>query len=380
MRLKSTTALIGIICGICASAAETNSAAIDTIFAPLTDSHSPGFAVLVRKDGHTIFERGYGLRKLNSDLRIDAQTNFRLASFTKQFTAMAVMLLVHDGKLRYDSRLTDVFPQFPAYGREITIRHLLTHTSGLPDYESLMDEAEKTKGPLWSPAKQIQDEEVLSLLTHQSHGKFAPGTSWAYSNSGYVLLGLIIAKISGESYAKFLHNRIFKPLHMDNTLVYRNGQNVVANRAYGHDKNQQGFVEADQSATSATLGDGGIYSNLNDLAKWDQALEEHTLLSADEMAPALTPVKLSDGSAPRWPLEPDGDNLNPGQPVSYGFGWFLDGYKSHKRMWHSGSTQGFRTIIDRFPHDRLSVVILSNRTDLNPTQLALRVVGVYLKE
>src|SRR5262249_3580275 len=159
---------------------------------------APGLAVLVRQNGKTLFERSYGVRDLRTKARIDAHTNFRLASFTKQFTAMAVMLLVHDGKLRYDETLTEIFPDFPDYGKSITIRNLLNHVSGLPDYEDLMERAEKASGPIWSPEKQIQDNEVLELLKKEKSGKFAPGTSWSYGNSGYVVLGLIVAKASGK--------------------------------------------------------------------------------------------------------------------------------------------------------------------------------------
>lgn len=368
--------LLSLAYSVILNAAHPRVESVNAILAPLIDAHSPGLALLVRQDGRTVFERGYGIRKLGSDLRIDARTNFRLASFTKQFTAMAIMLLVRDRKLSYKTRLTDVFPEFGAYGRQITIQHLLTHTSGLPDYESLM---EKVKGGTWSPSQQIKDNEVFRLLVHEPHGKFTPGTSWDYSNSGYVLLGLIVAKISGEEYGDFLNARIFKPLQMSQTLVYRKGINNVQNRAYGHEKTEQGFIVSDQSSTSATLGDGGVYSNLIDLAKWDRALQDYVLLSPREMAIALAPVRLSDRSSPKWPTGPDGENLNPGQPVSYGFGWFLDDYKHHNRMWHSGSTRGFQTIIDRFPNERLSIVILSNRTDLNATQLALRVADLYLE-
>ncbi|SPE34425.1 putative 3-mercaptopyruvate sulfurtransferase [Candidatus Sulfopaludibacter sp. SbA6] len=173
---------------------------LDSIFSSLADEKSPGMAVLVRSHGRTLFERGYGIRDLRTSAKIDAQTDFRLASFTKQFTAMATMLLIHDGKLRYDQSLTDIFPEFPAYGRAITLRHLLTHTSGLPDYEDLMEAAGKAKGPTWSASHQIQDGDVLDLIERQTAGKFAPGTSWAYSNSAYVVLGLIVAKVSGQPF------------------------------------------------------------------------------------------------------------------------------------------------------------------------------------
>ena len=146
---------------------------IDALLANSVSANTPGAAVLVVKDGRPVFERGYGVTDLRTLHRIDEHTNFRLASLTKQFTAMAIMLLVHDGKLHYDDRLTAVFPDFPAYGNAITIRHLLNHTSGLPDYEDLMDASEKRKGSaIWTPERQIQDEEVLNLLKHEATGKF----------------------------------------------------------------------------------------------------------------------------------------------------------------------------------------------------------------
>lgn len=352
----------------------------DSVLAGLVKPREPGFAFLLRYAGRKVYLRTEGLRDLRTDAKIDAQTNFRLASFTKQFTAMAIMLLVHDGKLRYDQTLTEVIPGFPAYGKNVTIRNLLNHTGGLPDYEDLMEAAEKAKAsPVWTPEQQIQDDEVLSLLEKESKGKFAPGTSWSYSNSGYVVLGLIVAKVSGQSYANFLHERIFGPLHMDHTIVYQKGINEVSNRAFGHSKNGADLKETDQSPTSATLGDGGIYSNLEDLAKWDDALRNHTLLTTEEMQPALTPAKLADGSPTVWPqAQPSDDNLHPGKPVVYGFGWFLDPYKDHPRMWHTGGTMGFRTVIERFTRENLTIIVLANRTDLDPEKLALQVFDIYL--
>jgi CubicO group peptidase (beta-lactamase class C family) len=350
----------------------------ESIFSSITQENAPGLAVLVRKDGRTLLEKGYGVRDLRSKTKIDEHTNFRLASFTKQFTAMGVMMLVHDGKLRYNQTLTEIFPDFPLYGKNITIRNLLNHTGGLPDYEDLMDAAEKAKGPLWSTEHQIQDNEVLALLKKETKGQFAPGTSWSYSNSGYVVLGLIVAKASGQSYGDFLHARIFAPLRMDHTIVYQKGKNEIVNRAFGHSKESDTLKETDQSSTSATLGDGGIYSNLDDLAKWDDALHNHTLLSAEEMAPALVPAKLANGSPTLWPTAPNDDNLHPGKPVSYGFGWFLDPYWGIPRMWHTGSTMGFRTIIERFTKNNLTIVILCNRTDLDPEALTLKTADLYL--
>jgi len=382
MRLTLILLAIAFFALAIESRAQTPSLSMDSqadfIFSSVTQENAPGLAVLVRKDGRTLFEKGYGIRGFRTHAKIDQRSNFRLASFTKQFTAMAVMMLVHDGKLRYDETLTEVFPDFPAYGRNITIRNLLNHTGGLPDYEDLMDAAEKVKGPLWSAEHQIQDDEVLTLLEKESKGKFAPGTSWSYSNSGYVVLGLVVAKASGQSYGDFLHARIFAPLHMDHTIVYQKGKNEVTNRAFGHSKEGDALKETDQSSTSATLGDGGIYSNLEDLAKWDDAPRNHTLLTADEFSPAFVPAKLANGSPTYWPVAPNDDNLHPGKPVSYGFGWFLDPYWGIPRMWHTGSTMGFRTVIERFTKNNLTIIILCNRTDLDPEALALKTADLYL--
>jgi CubicO group peptidase (beta-lactamase class C family) len=358
------------------SSQDQTATAIDAIFSPLANASSPGLAVLVRKDGRTVFERGYGARELRTFANIDAQTNFRLASCSKQFTAMSIMLLVHDGKLRYDDKLTDVFPDFPAYGKAISIRNLLNHTSGLPDYEDLMAVAEKRKGAgIWTSTHQIQDAEVLDLLKREAVPKFAPGTQWSYSNSGYVVLGLVVAKISGEPFREFLGERIFVPLSMLQTVAFQEGKNEITSRAYGHSKEGNTWKETDQSPTSATLGDGGIYSSLTDLAKWDEALAQHTLLGKKEMQPALTPATLSTGAQPKWPA---GSDRPEGTPVSYGFGWFLDPHRNHARMWHYGGTIGFRAYIVRFPADRLTIIILANRTDLDPESLALKAADLCL--
>jgi CubicO group peptidase (beta-lactamase class C family) len=359
---------------------------VDAIFSAVTQEDAPGLAVLVQKNGRILFRKGYGVRDLRTNTKIDPPTNFRLASFTKQFTAMAIMLLVHDKKLRYDETLVEIFPDFPAYGKTITIRNLLNHTGGLPDYEDLMAAAETSRNSrIWTPERQIHDAEVLSMLEAESQGKFPPGTSWSYSNSGYVVLGLVVAKASGQSYGDFLRARIFAPLRLDHTIVYQKGKNEVANRAFGHSQALSGhgpetplFQETDQSPTSATLGDGGIYSNLEDLAKWDDALRNHTLLSAEEMKPALVPRRLANGQPTLWPVEANDDNLHPGKPVSYGFGWFLDPYRGHPRMWHTGSTMGFRTVIERLTADYLTIIILANRTDLDPETLAIETADLYL--
>jgi CubicO group peptidase (beta-lactamase class C family) len=339
---------------------------IDRIFTGINSARTPGAAVLVVQEGRVIFERGYGVADLRSFPKIDAHTNFRLASCTKQFTAMAIMLLVHDGRLHYEDHLTDVFPDFPDYGKSITIRNLLNHTSGLLDYEDLMEKPSASTPA--DKSRQIKDAGVLAILKQQKTTKSPPRAKWDYSNSGYAVLAMVVQKVSGQPFGDFLHDRIFAPLKMTETVAYEKGKNSVPHRAYGHTHENGTWQELDQSSTSAVLGDGGVYSSLTDLAKWDQALANHALLSEAEMKSAITPVRVSDGSV----QEPDGT------PAAYGFGWFLNSYKGHAREWHYGETVGFRTTIQRFVDDKLTIIILCNRDDLVPANLALKVADLFL--
>jgi CubicO group peptidase (beta-lactamase class C family) len=339
---------------------------VDAVFARFRSATEPGVAVLVVRDGRTVIERGYGVADLRTKRALDGATNFRLASVSKQFTAMAVMLLVHDRKIGYNDRLADVLPGFPEYGKAITIRQLLTHTSGLLDYEDLMP-TPAAGGPE-DRVPQITDAGALELLKRERGTRFPPGSRWEYSNSGYCVLAMVVERVSGRPFGSFLEDRVFGPLKMSRTLAYVKGRNEVASRAYGHTLTDAGWKETDQSPTSATLGDGGIYSSLDDLAKWDAALRAHTLLGETEMREALTPVVVPGGAS-----GPDG------KPVSYGFGWFLDPRNGLNRMWHYGETVGFRTTIQRFPTAGLTIVVLANRTDLVPADYALTVADLLLQ-
>jgi CubicO group peptidase (beta-lactamase class C family) len=351
-----------------AAPAQVPAAAVDSLFSKFVSAHEPGCAVLVIKDGRPVFRKGYGVTDLRTLTKIGPETNFRLASLTKQFTAMAVMLLVHDGKLHYDDRLTDVFPDFPAYGKAITIRQVLNHTSGLIAYEDIM--AKQYAGISDDKIPQISDAGVLELLKRETGVKFTPGTRWEYSNSGYVLLAMIVEKRSGTRFGDFLRQRIFTPLEMTGTIAYEKGKNEVTHRAYGHTRTATGWSETDQSSTSATLGDGGVYTSLDDLEKWDHALAAHTLLTAKEMEPAYSAATAANGA----PLQQADGSLAP----FYGFGWFLNPYRGHRRYAHYGETVGFRTAIQRFPDDRLTVIVLANRSEVDAPALAESVADLYL--
>jgi CubicO group peptidase (beta-lactamase class C family) len=346
-------------------AADKPNKVADALLAAAGSPREPGAGILVLQDGRVAYLGARGVADMQAMRPIDGRTAFRLASVTKQFTAMAVMMLVRDGKLRYQDSLTAIFPDFPAYGRAITVGHLLNHTSGLPDYEDLMPPADPS---LSVEESQIDDAGVLELLKAQKAGWFVPGALWRYSNSGYVVLGLIVEKVSGRSFPTFLRERIFTPLRMDNTVALVRGRTRVSDRAFGYTKEDGRWRFTDQSRTSATLGDGGVYSSLYDLTLWDEGLHRRLLLSEADMAPALVPVRVRG----KGPVGPDG------RPADYGFGWFLDAWQDHPRMWHYGETVGFRTAIQRFTADGLTVIVLANRSDVDAADMALKVAGAYL--
>lgn len=360
-----------LVCALALSlgtvAAQVPAAQIDAIFSPVATGATPGLTVGIIRDGKLIFARGYGLANLETRVPIRPDTDFRLASLTKQFTATAVMLLVHDGRLRYDDPLTKLLPEFPAYGKAITVHHMLNHTSGLKDYEDIYEAQMGSTPPEKVP--QLKDADVLRLMEQQTSTIFPPGARWQYSNSGYAVLAMIVERVSGKPFGDFLRDRIFRPLHMKHTLAFEKGRNRVPRRAYGYRKNQDtGQWEfADQSPTSAVLGDGGVYTSIEDMAKWDAALARHTLLSETEMKPAYEPVSVEGGVH-----APDGS------ASAYGFGWFLDPYKGHRRMWHYGETSGFHTSIQRLPEERLTVIVLANRIDIDPGALALKAVDLFV--
>jgi CubicO group peptidase (beta-lactamase class C family) len=307
----------------------------------------PGASLLVVHDGKSVVRRSWGFADLEEHVAATPATNYRLASVTKQFTAAAILLLAQDGKLLLSDRASKYLPSLPKSAQSITIHQLLTHTSGLVDYEDLMDD---------TATRQVHDRDVLELVSHKDSLYFPPGTSYRYSNTGYSLLSLIVEKISGKGFATFLHDRIFAPLGMNNTVAHQDGIDEITNRAYGYTLKNNVWTRKDQSTTSAVLGDGGIYSSIDDMAKWDAAQYDSRLLDEEWRRVAFTP---------HTPTNVPG--------TSYGFGWEITG----DTIWHTGSTSGFRNAIIRIPSRKLTVVILTNRDGPEPKETALAVAKLF---
>lgn len=326
-------------------------AAMDALFQDYAQPDAPGASVIVIKNGKVLFKKAYGLANLEDKIQSTTSTNYRLASVTKQFTAMAIMILAERKKLSYDARLTDLFPGFPDYGNQITVRHLLNHTSGLIAYEDVMDE--KATVPL-------TDQDVLELMKRQDHTHFPPGSEYRYSNSAYVLLGLIVEKASGVSFPEFLRKNIFAPLRMNHTVLYhRDDHSDRRRRAYGYSKRGDAFVRTDQSLTSSTRGDGTVYSSVEDLYKWDQALYTTRLVSLGTLNQAFAAGAKVD------------------EDTGYGFGWFIENRRGLKTVWHSGNTIGFTQFIRRFPAQRFTIIVQANRNGAPLAELVDKIEDIY---
>ena len=308
----------------------------------------PGASLLVVRDGVPLVRKGYGLADLETQEAATPATHYRLASVTKQFTAASILLLAQDGKLTLDDPVRRWLPTLPHAYDAITLRHLLTHTSGIVDYEDLTPDTQ---------TEQLTDEDVLRLVSDTPSLYFAPGAQWRYSNSGFVLLGLVVERASGLGFAQFLQQRIFQPLGMD-SLLYEHGRGPeVPHRAYGYSEIDGRWQRTDQSVTSATRGDGGIYASIDDLAKWDAALYDDRLLSAESRKLAFGPAVHSDDPT-----------------VDYGYGWRISG----DTLWHSGESIGFRNVIVRYPRQHLTVILLSNRNDPEPAATARSIAERFL--
>src|SRR5688572_1673511 len=308
----------------------------------------PGASVLVLRDGEPLVRASYGLADLEAHVPATATTNYRLASVSKQFTAASILLLAENGRLELEDRVRKWLPSLPKAAERVTIRHLLTHTSGLIDYEDVIPETFKP---------QLHDADALRFLESLDRTYFAPGSAYRYSNSGYALLALIVERASGKTFATFLRERIFQPLGMSNTVAFEEGISTVSNRAFGHTQEQGSWSRTDQSQTSAVLGDGGIYSSIDDLAKWDAALYDGRLLRPASLQAAFKPATRTD--------DPE---------VEYGFGWRITG----ETLWHSGETMGFRNVIVRYPQRKVTVIVLTNRNEPEPYRLALEIAKKVL--
>jgi CubicO group peptidase (beta-lactamase class C family) len=311
----------------------------------------PGLALLVSRSGRVVRAQGYGLANVELQVPVKPETIFQSGSMGKQFTATAVMMLVEEGKIGLEDPLTKFFPDAPAAWTQVTIRELLSHSAGFTDYPKNFDMRKD-----YTEAQVLKIVEAIPLA-------YTPGTRWSYSNLGYLTLGIVIHKVTGEFYGDFLQERIFRPLGMNTTRIISEAD-IVPNRSAGYRlvkgelKNQEWVAP-----TVNTTADGSLYFSIEDLAKWDAALYTDKLLKRSSLEQMWTVAKLKNG-----------------QPNSgdYGFGWFIEARNGHRIVEHEGAWQGFETDIVRELDDKLTVVVLDNLADSEPKKLVDHVAEMYL--
>jgi len=340
------------ICVLLAHAQAPDAAVDEYIRSEMQKRKIPGLALLVVRDGQTVKSQGYGFSNVELQVPVKPETIFQSGSMGKQFTATAIMMLVEEGKLTLDDPLTKFFPEAPPAWKNVKIRHLLSHTGGFTDYPKDFD------------FRRDYTEDQLLEVVEGIALAYPPGSSWAYANLGYLTLGIVIHRVTGQFYGDFLHDRIFQLLGMDTRIISE--ADIIPNRAAGYrlvkgQLKNQNWV----SPTLNTTADGALYFNILDLAQWDAALNTEKLLKRSSFDLMWTPVKLNGGQ------------VNSGH---YGFGWFIESTNGHRVIEHEGAWQGFNTNISRYVDDKLTVVVLTNMDGCHPDDITHHVAGLYLPD
>jgi CubicO group peptidase (beta-lactamase class C family) len=337
---------------------EARARSVDKLFSSWDTAETPGAVVAVIRDGKVIYRQAYGMADLERDVPLTPRSIFDIASTSKQFVALSVLLLQEQGKLSLDDDIRDFLPEFPDHGQTITIRHLIHHTSGIRDYMDLMYLAGMKHENSYHPS------EIISLVARQARLDFQPGDEFLYSNSGYLLLAAIIERTSGQSLGEFAEERIFKPLGMNHSQFYEDFMRIVENRALSYSQKNTGGYASIQYIFDV-VGDTGLLTNTDDLFLWDQNFYDNELGTGGQ---ELIVRMLTPGT------------LNSGEKLQYAFGLEIESYRGLDVIMHSGSAAGYVSELLRFPGQRFTVIVLSNLAEFRPTKLALQVADLYLAD
>lgn len=327
---------------------------IDAIFAPWDSTTTPGCAVAASVNGKVVLSKGYGMADLEHGAVITPETIFEAGSVSKQFTAAAVLLLARDGRLSLDDPVRKYVPEVPEYGQPVTIRHMLTHTSGLRDWGNIAGLAGWPR-----TTRAYTHAHVLDIVSRQSALNFPPGTEWSYSNTGYNLAAILVSRVAGEPFAEFTRKRIFEPLGMTRTSWRDDYTRIVPGRAMAYSLRGDSFQTL--MPFENVHGNGGLLTTVGDLLVWNDNLDAPKVGDPAFVAEMQRPARLANG-----------------RETSYGLGLFLGTYKGAREVYHSGSTAGYRAFLTRFPDQRVSVATLCNVTAAAAATYAHQVADLYL--
>lgn len=351
--IASAAVLAGSLAWSQAVAERPAAARVDPIFARWNAS-TPGCAVGVGVDGATVLERAFGMADLERDVANTADTIFEAGSVSKQFTAAAVLLLARDGKLSLDDPVRKYIPELPDYHVPLTIRHMLTHTSGLRDWGEVAGIAG------WPRGRRVHTHaHVLDIVSRQSALNFTPGTDWSYSNTGYNLAAIIVSRVSGQSFSDFSRDRIFMPLGMSHTSWRDDYTRIVKHRAIAYAPSDDGYRE--EMPFENVYGNGGLLTTVGDLLRWNENFVSPKVGDRAFVAEEQTPGRFNDG-----------------RPHDYALGLYVRPYRGVREISHSGSTAGYRAFLVRYPDQHVSVAVLCNSANANPTQYAHAVADLYV--
>ena len=333
---------------------------VDELFAEWDGETSPGGVVGIFMDGRIIYSKGYGVANLDYDIPITPQSVLRIGSISKQFIAMCIAILAEQGKLSFDDDIRTYLPEMPDYGNQITIRHLLHHTSGIREYLALVNLIGKPEGSVFG----YTTRELVELLSRQQKLNFEPGSQFSYTNSGYFLLAEIVTRVSGMKASAFAQENIFEPLSMTQTRFYDDPNAIIRNQAFGYSPKRDGGYRLD-ILRSDVIGDLGVITTVEDFLHWDNNFYENKLGAGTKN---LITMMFTRG------------RTSSGEDLSYALGLEFDSYRGLKTMGHGGSAVGYVAEFLQFPEQRFSVVILSNLSSFRPGRIARQVADLYLAD
>ncbi len=332
--------------------AQSSATRLDALFDRYSQGVQPGVAVAVMRGNEVVYEKTFGYAQIESKTPLTPESAFRLASVSKQMTAVGILTLVERGRVSLEDPMVKYLPGLFPYP-DVTVRQLLNHTSGLPDYYDV----------IVGEGRLITNQEAADYVTELNRLEFKPGEKYEYSNSAYELAALVAEHVSGQDFATFMEQAVFQPAGMNSAMVFDHTNPQVSNRVYGYDSQGDAFELNDYHDLNGIVGSGGVYGSLRDLEAWCRSVLQSSVISKALLTEAHTPSVLNDGNT-----------------IDYGLGWGVSEYRGQREISHTGSWVGFRTAMSFFPEQQLFVVVLSNRSDFESEKASHQIADIFWEQ